>query len=716
MTDYSLPVSVLSREAAEAEIASLAGEITRANEAYYLRDEPIMKDGEYDLCKRRLLAIEERFPELKPVDSPTGQIGAPLEETFTKVNHSAPMLSLDNAFDEQDVRDFDGRVRRFLGIGETEPIGYCAEPKIDGLSVSLTYRDGRLIRAATRGDGTTGEVVTENIRTIKSIPDQVSGAPDFMEIRGEVYMMQSDFLLLNERQREGKAKEFANPRNAAAGSLRQLDSNITRSRPLEFFVHGWGKLSSPLAAGQKKAINRLAQLGFIVNPLMVLCDDPDQLLAHYAVLEQRRDTLGYEIDGVVYKVNDIELQKRLGSSSTAPRWAIAHKFPAETAWTRLEAIEIQVGRTGALSPVAKLQPVSVGGVLVSNATLHNEDYIAGRGRDGVEIRDGKDLRVGDRVKIYRAGDVIPKVADVDIEKRPKNAVPFEFPDICPACQSKALRPESDAVRRCTGGLACPAQVLERLKHLVSKQALNIEGLGNKQIEGFHSEKLIVEPADVFKLETVIGSGENRLADRPGWGEVSASNLFREIKESRRVSFPRFLFSLGIRHVGEVVAERIARHYVEWKVFSAAIFKAQEMEGSAWEELNSIEGIGIIIAESLVAAFANPDTRKAIERLAQELEIVRYEQADSSLGGLSGKSIVFTGTLTQMTRAEAKSRAQALGARILASVSSKTDLLVAGAKSGSKRRKAESLDITILDESKWIDLLEGISNSQDGKST
>ena len=705
----------LTETQAEELVVELANRINCANKAYFGEDNPLMSDGEYDDLKRLLGKIENRFPKLKSASSPTGRVGAPPSDGFRKATHAQQMLSLDNAFSPQDIEEFAARVRRFLGSSADEPIEFTAEPKIDGLSVSLTYENGELKQAATRGDGAVGEIVTANALTISDIPQTIGDAPDFMEVRGEVYMAHVDFSALNESLREAtekdkKVRTFANPRNAAAGSLRQLNSEVTRSRPLRFFAHGWGKLSSPLAADQLTAINRLASMGFSVNPHITLCTEIRQMISAFDEIEEKRPSLGYDTDGVVYKINNISLQFRLGNSSTAPRWAIAAKFPAETAWTELNAIEIQVGRTGALSPVARLKPINVGGVVVSNATLHNEDYIKGIGADGNPIRDGKDLRVGDWVKVYRAGDVIPKVSDVDLSKRAEESEPYQFPETCPVCGAAAVRPDGDAVRRCAGEFTCEAQQLEKLRHIVSRPALNIEGLGPKILEQFFEEGLLKEPSDIFKLKDSLEAKGINLAERPLWGEKSVSNLFNEIESKRAVPFARLLFGLGIRHVGEVVAERIALYYGDWKTFEAAIIQAAERESSAWIELQSIEGIGQRIAEDLLSAFHSDAAFAAINRLIEQLEIIPVEEQMESSSALVGKMIVFTGALERMTRAEAKSRAQALGAKISGTVSARTDIVVAGDKAGSKARQAADLGIQILNEAEWIEMLDSEGNS------
>nr|WP_281841749.1 NAD-dependent DNA ligase LigA [Sinisalibacter aestuarii] len=793
----------MDEQAAEAELARLAALIARANRAYHTEDAPEISDAEYDAARQRNAAIEARFPALKRADSPSEQVGAALAEGFGKVRHAVRMLSLANVFSDEELRDFDDSVRSFLGLGADAPLAYTAEPKIDGLSLSLRYENGRLVQAATRGDGSEGENVTANARTIAGIPQQIADAPELLEVRGEVYMSHEDFAALNARQEAAGQKTFANPRNAAAGSLRQLDASVTAARPLKFFAYAWGALSEPLAESQSAAIARLAGFGFTVNPLTRLCHSTDEMLAHYAAIEAQRATLPYDIDGVVYKVDDLALQARLGFRSTTPRWAIAHKFPAEKAWTWLEGIDIQVGRTGALSPVARLHPVTVGGVVVSNATLHNEDYIAGRDSKGNEIRGGKDIRIGDWVQVYRAGDVIPKVADVDLARRPKTAAPYTFPHLCPECGSDAVREEGDAVRRCTGGLICPAQAVEKLKHFVSRGAFDIEGLGAKQVEYFYYTCRISEPADIFRLQERDGdpdrltadprdrierqladpergaelldrlaemlrssgvpveddnadhviAGIRHLAGKPlaqvkGWGEKSAQNLFAAIGERRRIPFGKLLFGLGIRHVGEVVAGDLARHYGTWAAFIAALDAAgpagerhlaagaaveeeraaaahegrrariSETEKSvweagpalpegaraAWDELVGIDGIGVAVASALVTTFHQKAERASIDRLADELEVIAAEQPDTEGSPVAGKTLVFTGTLEKMTRAEAKVRAEALGAKVAGSVSAKTDLLIAGPGAGSKAKKAAELGVETIDEDGWLVLI------------
>ncbi len=698
------PVEALTRQQASAELARLSKAIAAADKAYHQLDAPEISDAEYDALKRRNAAIESRFPDLKRADSPSENVGAAPAEGFSKVRHRVRMLSLANAFENEEITEFDARVRRYLGLAEDAPLTYTAEPKIDGLSLSLRFEDGRLVQAATRGNGETGENVTANARTIADIPDRLTGAPAVLEVRGEVYMGHDDFETLNARQAESGDKTFANPRNAAAGSLRQLDPRITENRPLRFFAYGWGELSEPLATTQLGAINRLAELGFPTNPLTTRCDGPDEMVMHYRMIEERRATLDYDIDGVVYKVDDLALQARLGFRSTTPRWAIAHKFPAELAWTRLEKIEIQVGRTGALSPVARLHPVTVGGVVVSNATLHNEDYISGRDAKGNAIRDGKDIREGDWVQVYRAGDVIPKVADVDLSKRPKDAKPFAFPRICPECGSDAIREEGDAVRRCTGGLICPAQAVEKLKHFVSRAAFDIEGLGAKQVEQFYRDGWIREPADIFTLQERFGRGMQQLKNREGWGEKSAKNLFEAIEEKRQIPLDRLIFALGIRHVGESAADLLARFYVSWDRFFHAMSSATVGEGPEWARLTAIDGVGPVMATSLVTTFHQPAERASIERLVRYLTVEDAVPRGAVDSPLAGKTVVFTGSLEKMTRAEAKARAEALGARVSGSVSARTDLVVAGPGAGSKARQAEKLGIEMIDEDGWLNLV------------
>jgi DNA ligase (NAD+) len=700
------PVEALTEAEARAELARLAIALAAANTAYHTLDAPEISDAEYDALKRRNAEIEARFPGLKRSDSPSDQVGATVADGFGKIAHRVRMLSLENAFAAEEVAEFDDRVRKFLGLAGG--LSYTAEPKIDGLSLSLRYEGGLLVQAATRGDGEVGENVTENARTIRDIPQHLTGAPQVLEVRGEVYMSHADFAGLNARATAEGDKTFANPRNAAAGSLRQLDAGITASRPLRFFAYAWGEVSAPLASTQFEAIQRLKALGFQTNPLTTLCDGPVALLTQYRKIEAERAALGYDIDGVVYKVNDLALQARLGFRSSTPRWAIAHKFPAELAWTELLGIDIQVGRTGALSPVARLKPVTVGGVVVSNATLHNEDYIAGRDSRGQEIRGGKDIRIGDWVQIYRAGDVIPKVADVDLSRRKIEAQAYVFPNICPECDSPAHREEGDSVRRCTGGLICPAQAVERLKHFVSRSAFDIEGLGAKQVELFFKDETlpVKTPADIFTLAARDAATPlQKLKNRDGFGEVSAAKLFAAIEAKRTIPLDRLIFSFGIRHVGEVAASLLARHYSTWEAFETAMTEA-EPGNAAWAELTAIDGVGAVMAQSLIDAFANPAERAAIDALAAQLTILAVEARGVVDSPVAGKTVVFTGTLEKMTRAEAKARAEALGAKVAGSVSAKTDLVIAGPGAGSKAKDAERLGVQIIDEDAWLQLISG----------
>ncbi len=699
----------MSKEDAAAELARLAAEIARHDEAYHRNDAPEISDADYDALRRRNDAVEAAFPDLISGDSPSKKVGAAVAPGFSKVRHEAPMLSLGNAFYDEDVTEFDQRIRRFLGLGADAPLAYTAEPKIDGLSLSLRYEKGVFKVAATRGDGQEGENVTHNAMVVDDIPKKLtSDVPDVVEVRGEVYMSHADFAALNARNEAAGQKVFANPRNAAAGSLRQLDSSVTAARPLKFFAYAWGVLSEPLAPTQSGSVARLKDMGFQTNDYMAICEDADALIAQYRRIETDRANLGYDIDGVVYKVDDLDLQRRLGFVSRAPRWAIAHKFVAKTAITVLEGIDIQVGRTGALSPVARLKPVTVGGVVVSNATLHNEDYIAGLGGNGQPIREGRDLRIGDTVTVYRAGDVIPKVMDVDVAKRPADAAVYVFPDTCPECGSPAPREPSEAVRRCTGGMICPAQALERLKHFVSRAALDIDGLGAKQVEAFWKDGWVENVADIFRLKEKYGSGLSQLKNREGWGETSANKLFAAIEDKRTIDMDRLIFGLGIRHVGETSARMLARSYDDWGAFIAAMDEAADSDAEskpALEQLMNIDGVGGTMATALVGFFTDPAARAIVDDLTSQLTIVPLDAAQTD-SPVVGKTVVFTGTLERMTRAEAKAGAEALGAKVAGSVSKKTDILVAGPGAGSKLKKAEDLGIETLTEDEWIVLIGG----------
>ena len=705
MTDYTA-VEDLSGDMAKDELARLAASINEANSAYHGDDNPIMTDAEFDFLKKRNLEIELRFPEYKRSDSPTEKIGSLPSETFSKIKHSKKMFSLANAFKNSDLYDFDEQVRRFLNFGVADPLEYTVEPKIDGLSLSLRYEKGKLVFAATRGDGTTGENVTANALRIFDIPRNLSTKIDILEVRGEVYMEHKDFETLNQNQGFLGKKIFANPRNAAAGSLRQLDPVITAERPLKFLAYAWGELAEPLDKTQFGAIKKLKDLGFKTNSHTKLCKNIDEALSHYNKLSKIRSELGYDIDGIVYKVDSLNLQSRLGFRSTTPRWAIAHKFPAEYSWTQLQSIDIQVGRTGALSPVARLKPVTVGGVVVSNATLHNQDYIEGRDNSGKEIRAGKDIRINDWVEVYRAGDVIPKISDVDLTRRLEDSTAYRFPSSCPECGSEAVRDEGDAVIRCTGGINCSAQAIEKLKHFVSRKAFDIEGLGGKQIELFFVDETlsVKEPADIFTLELRDQNNLTKLKERPGFGKKSATNLFDAIKKKKTIELSRFIFSLGIRHVGENVAKLLARHFLTWSKFVQAMSIAQNSESQEYLDLVAIDGIGIAVVNSLVSAFGVGKERNNIDRLVKHLVLLDEILPDNDTSSLSGKTLVFTGTLEKMSRSEAKSLAENLGAKVSGAVSAKTDLVIAGPGAGSKIKKAEELGIEVLDETAWLNLI------------
>ncbi len=713
MAKEATPVAALSREQAAEELARLAGEIAGHDARYHRDDAPIISDADYDALRRRNAEIEARFPDLKRPDSPSERVGAAPGEKFAKVRHAVPMLSLDNAFDGDDVADFLNRVRRFLKLEADAPVPVFAEPKIDGLSASLRYERGRFVQGATRGDGFEGEDVTRNLRTVDDIPEQLQGrVPDIFEVRGEVYMSHADFAALNERQVAADKPPFANPRNAAAGSLRQLDATITASRPLKFFAYAWGEASERPADTQSGAVAAMAAWGLPVNPLARRVEGVEAMLAFHADIEARRAELGYDIDGVVYKVDDLARQDALGFVSRSPRWAIAHKFAAEQATTVIEGIEIQVGRTGALTPVARLTPVTVGGVVVSNATLHNADYIAGIGNDGQPIREGRDIRVGDTVIVQRAGDVIPQVVDVVLDKRPADAQPYAFPTVCPVCGSHAVREVNektgkvDSVSRCTGGLICAAQAVERLKHFVSRMAFDIEGLGEKQIAAFHADGLIAQPADIFTLELRDAEPDNlkRLKNREGFGETSVANLFAAIDERRTIDLDRFTYALGIRHVGETTARDIARHFGSFGAFREAAESVGGGEGAELDVLTDVDGVGPIVARAIGEFFAEEHNRGAIDALLTQVTPNEMERpgADGGELPLAGQTIVFTGALEEMSRPDAEALAQSLGAKTAGSVSKKTTLVVAGPGAGSKLKKASELGIEVIDEAAWLE--------------
>ena len=665
----------------EAEAANrlmrLAKAIARHNKLYHDRDAPEISDAEFDALVRENAELEARFPHLVRADSPSRVVGAAPSSALAKVPHARPMLSLENAFSESEVREFVARVRRFLNLPDSEPVAMTAEPKIDGLSCSLRYEDGELVLAATRGDGSIGEDVTPNARTIGDIPKSIGGAPDVLEVRGEVYMSKADFAALNARQEAASAKIFANPRNAAAGSLRQKDPSVTAARPLRFLAHGWGELSEPLAGTQYEAMQRVAGFGIPVSDLLVRCDDEAAMLAQYRAIEQARADLPFDIDGVVYKVDRLDWQERLGQVARAPRWGLAHKFPAEKAETTLERIEIQVGRTGKLTPVGRLTPVGVGGVIVANVTLHNRDEITRLG-----------LREGDRVRIQRAGDVIPQV--VENLTRDAPGEPFPFPTICPECQSEAVAEEGEVDVRCTGGLICPAQRFERLRHFVSRGALDIEGLGEKSIAEFIELGWLHSPADIFRLNR----HRDELLGREGWKEKSVDNLFAAIEAKREPEPARFLFGLGIRHVGIVTAKDLLKCFGTIE----ALRRVATTE-SAQVELSAVEGVGPVVAEALVDFFHEPHNREALDDLLSEVRPPPFVNQTRETEW-TGKTIVFTGTLETMSRDEAKAQAERLGARAAGSVSAKTDLVVAGPGAGSKLKKAEELGIRVATEAEW----------------
>ncbi len=788
-TDQMSPTH-LSRPEAEAELARLAVEIARHDALYHAQDAPEISDADYDALVRRNAEIEAAHPDLIRPDSPSRRVGAAPADGFGKVRHAVPMLSLGNAFADEDVADFAARVRRFLNLSTDETLAFTAEPKIDGLSISIRYENGRLVEAATRGDGTEGENVTANVMTIREIPHRLKGRdiPDRIEVRGEIYLGHDDFRRLNAEQEAASDKIFANPRNAAAGSLRQLDSTITARRPMRFFAYTWGAASTLPAETQTAVVAAFAAWGLPTNPLMRTCASTDEMLAYYREIGLRRAALGYDIDGVVYKVDRLDLQARLGFVSRSPRWAIAHKFPAEQATTVLEAIDIQVGRTGALTPVAKLRPVTVGGVVVSNATLHNEDEIA-----------RLDVRVGDTVTVQRAGDVIPQILGVVLERRPAEAVPFAYPHVCPACGSEAVRDideatgESDVVRRCTAGLVCPAQARERLRHFVSRNALDIEGLGEKQIALFFDERLIRTPADIFTLQARDAASPNPLSQRKGFGAKSVENLYKAIAARRRVSLERFVFALGIRHIGETTAKDLGKAFGDWPTLRAAIEGAiEDAPGLVWRrfealpgvgaktaeaavrslasaggerllaqadllddrplaeriaaarlvparaaaalanafqgdaaklvaaareaasqlpaerytELASLSGIGTVATDALVDFFREPHNREVLAALLDQIEIVPFERPAATQSPVTGKTVVFTGTLVRLNRNEAKAQAERLGAKVSGSVSKKTDYVIAGADAGSKLAKAQELGVAVLSEDEWIELIAG----------
>ena len=700
----------LTEAQAKAELKRLATEIAAHDKRYYQQDAPSVTDAEYDALRQRNSAIESRFPKLIRPDSPSKRIGAAPTGKFKKVRHAVPMLSLDNAFAEQDVIDFVARIRRFLKLSEDEKLAFSAEPKIDGLSMSLRYEGGELVTAATRGDGAEGEDVTANIRTLEDVPKKLKGRsmPAVCEVRGEIYMTKHAFLALNERQKAAGDTIFANPRNSAAGSLRQKDPKITASRPLGFFAYAWGEMSTMPADTQSGMIKWFESCGFKTNPLTKLCRSTEELITFHRKIEEGRAELDYDIDGVVYKVDRIGWQERLGFVSRTPRWGIAHKFPAERAMTVLKDIELQVGRTGALTPVGKLDPVGVGGVIVQNVTLHNEDYIKGIGSDGESLRDGRDIRIGDTVVIQRAGDVIPQVVDVVIDKRPKSAKPYHFPKKCPCylhtelVREETATGEEGARTRCTGEFACPYQKVQHLMLFVSRRAFDIEGLGEKQIELFFEKEWVKEPADIFTLEK---KHKRDLLELEGFGETSVRNLFNAIEARRTIALDRFIYALGIRQVGETTALALARGYGSWKAFHDAGLKVAKGDDDVIAEMDALDQIGDTVIRAVAAYFGESHNRGIVERLTKEVRILDAEKPKEDTA-VAGKTVVFTGALEKMTREEAKAQAERLGAKAAGSVSKKTDYVVAGPGAGSKLADAKKFGVTVLTEDEWLKLING----------
>ncbi|MGA2055458.1 MAG: NAD-dependent DNA ligase LigA [Bradyrhizobium sp.] len=702
-------VAKLTKAQAKVEHMRLVLEIERHDRAYYQDDAPKVTDAEYDALRQRFNAIEKRFPELVDASSPSQKVGAAPSGKFKKVRHAVPMLSLDNAFAEEDVVDFVGRIRRFLKLAEDERIDFSAEPKIDGLSMSLRYEDGELVTAATRGDGAEGEDVTANIRTLEDVPKKLKGrkVPQVCEVRGEVYMTKKAFLALNERQKAAGDTIFANPRNSAAGSLRQKDPAITASRPLGFFAYAWGEMADMPAETQSGMIAWFETCGFQTNPLTKICHSVEQLIAFHRKIEEQRSHLDYDIDGVVYKVDRLDWQERLGFVSRTPRWGIAHKFPAERAVTVLRDIEIQVGRTGSFTPVGKLEPVGVGGVIVQNVTLHNEDYIKGIGGDGEQLREGRDIRIGDTVVIQRAGDVIPQIVDVMIDKRPKDAKEFHFPKKCPCplhtevVREETATGEEGSRARCTGEFACPYQKIEHLKLFSSRRAFDIEGLGEKQLQYFFDEGWVKEPADIFTLQK--RNAKLKLEEIEGYGETSVRNLFAAIEERRKISLERFIYALGMRHVGETTALALARGYGSWDAFHDACLKVVKDDEDAIAEMDALDQIGDTVIASIKSYFGESHNRGIVERLTREVDILDAEKPKSN-SAVAGKTVVFTGSLEKMTRDEAKAMAERLGAKVSGSVSKKTDYVVAGPGAGSKLAEAKKHGVAVLTEDEWLKLI------------
>jgi DNA ligase (NAD+) len=687
----------------------LALELEGHDKRYYQDDAPVVTDAEYDTLRQRFNAIEKRFPEFVSAESPSQKVGAAPSGRFKKVRHAVPMLSLDNAFAEQDVIDFAGRIMRFLKLPD-DKIDFSAEPKIDGLSMSLRYEGGELVTAATRGDGAEGEDVTANIRTLEDVPHKLKGrnVPDICEVRGEVYMTKKAFLALNERQKAAGDTIFANPRNSAAGSLRQKDPSITASRPLGFFAYSWGQMSAMPENTQTGMIHWFERCGFKTNPLTKLCHSVEHLIAFHRKIEEQRAELDYDIDGVVYKIDRIDWQERLGFVSRTPRWAIAHKFPAERAMTVLKDIEIQVGRTGSFTPVGKLEPVGVGGVIVQNVTLHNEDYIKGIGNKGEVLREGRDIRIGDTVVIQRAGDVIPQVVDVVMDKRPRGAKEFHFPKKCPCplhtdvVREETATGEEGSRARCSGEFACPFQKIEHLKLFVSRRAFDIDGLGEKQLQYFFDEGWVKEPADIFTLQK--RNSKLKLEEIEGYGETSVRNLFAAIESRRRIALERFIYALGMRHVGETTALALARGYGSWDAFHDACLKVAKGDEETIAEMDALDQIGDTVIKSVAAYFGESHNRGIVERLTRELDEIIDAEKPKSNSAVAGKTVVFTGSLEKMTRDEAKATAERLGAKAAGSVSKKTDYVVAGPGAGSKLAEAKKHGVQVLTEDEWLKLI------------
>lgn len=689
MTKFNIPETLFE---AKFEAETLKARIKHHDKKYYNEDAPEISDAEYDELRNNLEQIEAKYPELITEDSPTQKVGAPIQDKFNKIKHVKPMLSLSNAFGEEDMQEFCKRVNRFLGLDENADIELLSEPKIDGLSISLRYENGKLKYAVTRGDGEVGEDITNNIKTIESLPQELTGDfPEILEIRGEVYLGHDEFERINKEKAENVEKLFANPRNAASGSLRQLDTSITAERKLKYFVYGWGEVSEEKWQTQGEALEYFESLGFATNELTKVSHNLKEVEKYYENIYETRPKLNYDIDGIVYKLNNVQLQGRLGFVARAPRWAIARKFPAEKAQTIIDDITIQVGRTGALTPVAELKPINIGGVMVKRATLHNKDEI-----------ERKDIRVGDTVTIQRAGDVIPQVIEVIKDKRPANSKIFDFPTACPVCGADAIREEDEAVTRCTGGLTCPAQAAQALKHFVSRNAFDIDGLGEKQIDSFYEKGILKEPCDIFTLES--RNSELKLQDFERYGEKSIENLFKSINDKKKISLQRFIYSLGIRHIGQENAKLLARNYTSFNNFFNKLNSVQNEQDSNLQDLLGIDGIGKKVADSIITFLNNEKHKKMLADLLSYIEVEDYEDNIDLNSEFAGKTLVFTGTMKKMTRSEAKAKAESLGAKVSGSVSAKTDYLIAGDSAGSKLKKATELGVNILSENEFLKMI------------